>query len=114
MRGIPSTVTIQPPLMPSRLKLPVDIHVAETFPPPSTESPDKLETARILLMHSVGGIFDGCGNSYANAYTEQWLTHAKALGAYHGNVVGKIIDLKAAWETYLNINGLPDWPEHLH
>jgi hypothetical protein len=62
-------------------------------------------------MHAVDRILAGCGNSYANAYTEQWLRHAKSLGAYHGRVTGNIIDLKAEWEAWLDSNGLPDWPD---
>lgn len=69
------------------------------------------EIARILLMHAVGGIFQGCGNSYANAYTEKWLTHAKSVGAYHGRVIGVICELEEEWETWLDDNGgLPDFP----
>jgi hypothetical protein len=70
------------------------------------------ELARVLLMHAVSGILDGCGNSYANAYTEQWLTHAKELGAYHGRTIGKIRELEQEWEEWLGENGgLPDWPD---
>lgn len=70
------------------------------------------ELARVLLIHAVSGIFDGCGNSYANAHTEQWLTHAKSLGAYHGRTIGKIIELEAEWEEWMDANGgLPDWPD---
>jgi hypothetical protein len=68
------------------------------------------ELARVLLMHAVGGIFDGCGNSYANSYTEKWLTHAKALGVYRGRVTGNIIELRQEWEEWLDANGLPDLP----
>lgn len=72
----------------------------------------RLELARVLLMHAVSGVFDGCGNSYANAYTEQWLRHAKSLGAYHGRVIGNIRELEEEWEAWLDENGgLPDWPE---
>ena len=67
--------------------------------------------ARVLLMHAVSTVLDGCGNSYANSYTEQWLTHAKNLGAYNGRVVGTIIDLRNEWEAWLDANGgLPDFP----
>jgi hypothetical protein len=63
-------------------------------------------------MHAVSTIFDGCGNSYANSYLEQWLRHAKALGAYHGRVIGNIVELKQEWEDWLDENGgLPDWPD---
>lgn len=63
-------------------------------------------------MHAVSGIFDGCGNSYANAYTEQWLSHAKSLGAYHGRTIGNIRELEQEWEEWLDENGgLPDWPD---
>jgi hypothetical protein len=66
----------------------------------------------VLLMHAVDGILTGCGNSYANAYTEQWLTHAKALGAYHGRTIGVIRELEQEWEEWLDGNGgLPDWPD---
>lgn len=76
-----------------------------------TPAPAPLDPiARTLLMHAVGGIFDGCGNSYANAYTTKWLTHAKALGAYHGRVTGNIIDLRNEWEAWLEANELPDIP----
>lgn len=70
------------------------------------------EVARVLLIHAVSTIFDGCGNSYACAYTEQWLRHAKALGVYHGRVIGNIVELKQEWEDWLDENGgLPDWPD---
>ena len=71
----------------------------------------RLEIARVLLMHAVGGVLDGCGNSYSNAYTEKWLRSAKELGAYHGRVIGTINDLEAEWEEWLEENGLPDLPE---
>ncbi len=72
---------------------------------------DALQLARVLLVHAVSPIFDECGNSYANAYTEQWLRHAKSLGAYHGRAVGSIIELRQEWEDWLDKNGgLPDWP----
>jgi hypothetical protein len=66
--------------------------------------------AKALLMHAVDGIFDGCGNSYANSYTEEWLTLAKELGAYHGRVIGRINELQDEWEAWLDKNGLPDIP----
>lgn len=69
----------------------------------------ELELARVLLMHAVGGVLDGCGNSYVNSYTQQWLAHAKIIGAYHGPVIGTIIDVKQQWEQHLEENGLPDW-----
>ena len=69
------------------------------------------ELARVLLMHVVDGIFQGCGNSYANSYTEEWLTRAKELGAYHGRVIGRIHELQDEWGAWLDDNGgLPDFP----
>lgn len=68
------------------------------------------ETARVLLMHAVSGVLDGCGNSYSNAYTERWLTKAKMLGAYHGRVIGNIVELKDEWEAWIDAHGgLPDF-----
>lgn len=63
------------------------------------------ENIRIMIMHAVHPMLDACGNSYANAYTEKWLTEAKKLGAYHGPVIGKISDLKEEWEWWLENNG---------
>lgn len=68
------------------------------------------EMARVLLMHAVSAVLDGCGNSYSNAYTERWLTNAKMLGAYHGRVIGNITELKDEWEAWLDTHGgLPDF-----
>jgi hypothetical protein len=79
---------------------------------PKCPPPPCSELARVLLMHAVDGILAGCGNSYANAYIEQWLTHAKALGAYHGRTIGMIRELEQEWEEWLDGNGgLPDWPD---
>ena len=58
-----------------------------------------------LVMHSVSAMFDNCGNSYANRYTELWLTHAKKLGVYHGNTIGTIDCLKHDWEMWIHENG---------
>ena len=89
------------------MKTPTNVSAGECSP----ASPCS-ELARVLLMHAVSGIFDGCGNSYANAYTEQWLTHAKSLGAYHGRTIGVIRELEQEWEEWLDQNGgLPDWPD---
>ena len=69
------------------------------------------ELARILLMHAVTKMMDACGNSYSNAYTEQWLSHAKFLGAYHGPTVGPLYALRDKWEQWLKEHGgLPEWP----
>ena len=57
------------------------------------------------------GILNGCGNSYANKYTEEWLIHAKSVGAYHGAVIGNIIDLRYQWQLWLEENGLPEIPD---
>ena len=71
----------------------------------TTENEHIPEKARIMLMHAVSTILDGCGNSYANPYTEMWLKHAKELGAYHGRTTGNKIDLKAEWQDWLDENG---------
>ena len=63
----------------------------------------------VLVMHAVAAILNHCGNSYSNAYTEKWLTKAKELGLYHGPVIGRIDDIKAEWNDWLDENGgLPD------
>lgn len=62
-----------------------------------------------IVMHAVSAMLDHCGNSYANKYTEEWLTAAKTIGAYHGPVIGLIDDIKTEWECWLDENGgLPD------
>jgi hypothetical protein len=67
---------------------------------------------RVLLMHAVRPMLNNCGNSYANAYTEQWLALAKKAGAYHGKTIGNIIDLLEDWQDWLDNNGgLPEWKE---
>ncbi len=63
-------------------------------------------------MHSVDGILEGYGNSYANSWTVQWLTHAKSLGAYHRHTVGRITELMEEWEFWIAENGgLPHLPK---
>lgn len=64
-----------------------------------------------IIAHSVELILNNCGNSYANAYTEQWLIIAKEAGAYHGRTIGKIHELKEEWELWCHENGMPDWEE---
>ena len=72
------------------------------------QNPDK-DIAKKLLMHTVSEILAGCGNSYSNKYTENWLTAAKKLGAYHGRVIGNITELQIEWQEWLDENGgLPD------
>lgn len=72
---------------------------------------DRSEKARVLILHAVSNVLDGCGNSYVNAYTEKWLRTAKELGAYHGPVVGNIVDLQDQLEQWFADNGgLPDLP----
>lgn len=61
--------------------------------------------AKNLLMHAVSFVLDGCGNSYANAYVEDWLKNAKKFGAYHGKTVGKICDIQEEWDDWLDNNG---------
>lgn len=76
---------------------------------PEDDTASRQELARRLLMHAVYGMLSTCGNSYANAHTEQWLTHAKSLGAYHGEVVGNIKQIEDEWERWIDNNGgLPD------
>jgi|GEM_PF-5930432 len=70
-----------------------------------------MELAKKLLAHAVGYMMDGCGNSYVNAYMENWLNGAKRLGAYPSwmPTVGKIVERKEKWEEYLDKrDGLPE------
>lgn len=46
-----------------------------------------------LVREAVPSMMRACGNSYANAWLEDWLTRAKKCGAYDGAVVGNIIEL---------------------
>lgn len=74
-------------------------------------SPSDSNLARCLLTHAVSSILAECGNSYVNSYTEQWLRHAAALGAYHGPFVGTLADVSNQWNDWLEANGdLPEWP----
>lgn len=67
---------------------------------------------QILIMHSVSPVLKACGNSYSNAYTEKWLASAKSIGAYHGDVIGNILELESCWQDWLDNNGgLPDLPD---
>lgn len=75
--------------------------------PPEVSSDDLLA----MIAHAVHPMLDNCANSYVNAYTEQWLTLAKKMGAYHGPKIGSIIEVKAQWESHLESNGLPDWED---
>ena len=70
------------------------------------------DIARALIVHAVNHMMDGCGNSYADSYLEEWLRYAKELGAYHGRVVGTILELKQEWDDWLDENGgLPEFQE---
>jgi hypothetical protein len=73
------------------------------------------DLARVLIMHAVDSMLTTCGNSYVNAYTEQWLDWAKQLGAYHGPVIGTIKDASEQWNDWLDENGgLPEIPDSPH
>lgn len=76
----------------------------------------QLAVAKVLLIHAVDSMLSNCGNSYANSYTEKWLTRAKEIGAYHGQVVGNIRDVQRDWWTYSEADNqrfpeLPDGPK---
>lgn len=68
------------------------------------EDSEQLELARELIKESVSAIMEICGNSYANAWCEQWLQGAKKLGVYHGRTIGNIVELKDEWELYMEAN----------
>lgn len=73
------------------------------------------DLARVLITHAVYSMLQTCGNSYVNAYTEQWLDWAKQLGAYHGPVIGTVKDVGMQWEDWLDENGgLPEMPHSPH
>jgi hypothetical protein len=93
----------------------------ETDSQTPTDSPTGLpasagsDLARVLIMHAVDSILTTCGNSYVNAYTEQWLDWAKQLGAYHGPVIGTIKEVSEQWNDWLDENGgLPEIPDSPH
>jgi hypothetical protein len=65
------------------------------------EASSRIEDSRLAIRKAVIPMMDSCGNSYANAWLEEWLTMARDLGAYEGEVVGKIKDLKNEWEARL-------------
>lgn len=69
----------------------------------------------MLIAHAVDSMLTTCGNSYVNAYTEQWLDWAQRLGAYHGPVIGNCKAVSEKWEQWLAENGgLPEWPDSPH
>jgi hypothetical protein len=76
------------------------------------KSPDLMTIEQKLIMHAVDAMFTNCGNSYVDAYLEQWLRLAHAAGSYHGPFVGEIREVEEKWEEWLDANGgLPDWPD---
>jgi hypothetical protein len=78
-------------------------------PRPEKPAEDDAAAVKRLVMHAVYPVLQNCGNSYANAYTEQWLRKAKEIGAYHGEVIGDIADLLEGWQDWLDKNdGLPE------
>lgn len=75
----------------------------------------QLELAKILIRNAVDGIFRTCGNSYSNCWTEDWLSHAKTLGAYSGPVIGKIVDLEKQNDQFCDEHPeLLDMPDSRH
>lgn len=52
-----------------------------------------------LIRQAVSPMMEACGNSYSNAWLEEWLTKARELGAYEGEVTGEIHDLQNAWSV---------------
>jgi hypothetical protein len=78
---------------------------------------NQLGLAKILLMHAAYGVITGCGNSYVNAWAEQWLDHAASLGAYpkDGPFIGGRKEVIEAFGEWLDENGgLPDFPNSPH
>ena len=67
---------------------------------------------KILIVHAVTPVLNQCGNSYINAYTQQWLKAAKSIGAYQGPTTGRVNDVVREWEHWLSKNGgLPELGE---
>lgn len=78
-----------------------------------TLTKEQFQAARALIMHSVRLQMRYCGNSYANAGLEHWLTLANRLGCYAGPVIGNINNdlLDKLDEATDQAGGLPDLPD---
>ena len=76
---------------------------------------DDVELTRILIAHAVTGVIKNNPNSYITAYTENWLAHARRLGAYQGAIIGNCKEVLDAWlEIYEKFRSeFPDSPEYL-
>ena len=78
---------------------------------PQSEIDDK-ELARILIANAVFAVLENCANTYVNAWTENWLAHARRLGAYQGELVGRCEDLKDELHQH-DLPKLPQSPEQI-
>lgn len=50
-------------------------------------------TEKQLIAVAIPCMFQACGNSYINAWLQQWLEGAKAAGVYDGPVIGRIYEI---------------------
>lgn len=48
---------------------------------------------KTLIVEAIQPMFDACGNSYINAWLEDWLRRAAKAGCYAGPFVGRINEL---------------------
>ncbi len=63
------------------------------------------EELRDLVKKAALGVIKNSGNSYVDAWTQQWLESAKRLGCYSGEVVGMVDDLQLSQLELLNNEG---------
>jgi len=49
--------------------------------------------ARALIAEAIPPMFQACGNSYINAWLQQWLEGARDAGVYEGPVIGRIAEI---------------------
>lgn len=63
-----------------------------------------------LIVEAIQPMFLACGNSYINAWLEDWLREAAKAGCYVGPFVGRIseIDLNEVVENSRTLMGRPD------
>ncbi len=72
-----------------------------------------LALAKILIRNAVSYVLQGNPNSYITARNEDWLAHARNLGAYQGPVIGNLLDVVARWDEVLeNEEPLLDMPDN--
>ena len=50
-------------------------------------------TPKQLIAEAIPCMFQACGNSYINAWLQEWLEGAKAAGVYDGPVIGRIAEI---------------------